>query len=620
MMEKILLALVFICIYMPVSSQTGPGGCGSSANNVLWLDANKGVTLVGGGVDLWNDQSGNGNNATPNGAAARPTFVSGAVNGFPAFDFDGTNDELWVPDAATLDVTQWHIFIVVKPDLLKNYNAWFVKGTDGQENFEMLSYSDGNIHSPTYYTDGTRTFPSSAASQVNTTTFEIIEYSYSAAVGRDIWKNNGAAAITTDNENKTPANNNNPVYIGNELGSTGRFANGDYAEIIMYNTPLNAAQKVIVNNYLAAKYNRALGVNDVYAGDNAGPGDFDYNVAGIGQSAAGSTNNSFSTSASAGLGITYVSGFDNGDYVLAGHKLVTNSTISTDIGVVSGGPLQHRWSRIWYIDVTNTSTSMLTNVVFDMSDGGSSATPGTASNYKLLYRATNSGNWTIVSTASSVAGDQITFSNVSFSGNTEDGYYTIGTLNTGASPLPIELTAFNAYLNVDEVDIAWTTLAEINNDYFSIERSKDGELWAEIARVKGAGNSNQQLDYFEVDNAPLKGTSYYRLKQIDFDGKFSHSKIVVVKNGNVSFNGDITPFPNPGDGNSFNLEFTGFSNEEVLIVVRDIQGRSYFSKVYVVNEHSNVVAVLLDQQLAAGTYLVVASTEDNLVSKRIVVK
>jgi hypothetical protein len=188
------------------------------------------------------------------------------------------------------------------------------------------------------------------------------------------------------------------------------------------------------------------------------------------------------------------------------------------------------------------------------------------------------------------------------------------------SSLPIELLGFTAYLNEAKVDVNWSTASEVNNNYFTIERSKDGQLWAEIAVVVGAGNSNQQIDYMDVDYSPLKGVSYYRLKQTDYDGAFTYSHVSVVKNGETLPGSDITPFPNPGDGNSFNLEFTGFGDEEVLVVVRDIQGKMYFSKVYLVGNQQNVVAIALEQQLTAGTYLVEASTDDRLVAKRIIVK
>ncbi|MBK6777201.1 MAG: hypothetical protein IPG74_15660 [Flavobacteriales bacterium] len=132
----------------------------------------------------------------------------------------------------SIDLTAWHFFVVLTADVQKNYNAWLVKGDDSDENYEMLSYSDGNIHTPTKYSDNTRTFPSSAGGQVVTGTFDIIEYSYNTTSGRDVYKN--AAGIITDNESKTPKVNNLPLYIANERSTSGRPVNGVIAGVISF--------------------------------------------------------------------------------------------------------------------------------------------------------------------------------------------------------------------------------------------------------------------------------------------------------------------------------------------------------------------------------------------------
>ncbi|HYG50014.1 MAG TPA: T9SS type A sorting domain-containing protein [Flavobacteriales bacterium] len=187
------------------------------------------------------------------------------------------------------------------------------------------------------------------------------------------------------------------------------------------------------------------------------------------------------------------------------------------------------------------------------------------------------------------------------------------------STLPIELLAFNAVKNNAHVDVTWKTATETNNDYFTIERSKDGDLWATIALVDGAGNSSQVIEYMDADYSPLKGTSYYRLKQTDYDGNSSYSQVAVVHNTDGT-EANITAFPNPTDGNSFNLEFTGFGDEEVLVVVRDIRGREYYSHVYLVVNHSNIVALPLENKLAAGVYLVVASSDEKMVTSKVTVQ
>jgi len=111
------------------------------------------------------------------------------------------------------------------------------------------------------------------------------------------------------------------------------------------------------------------------------------------------------------------------------------------------------------------------------------------------------------------------------------------------TPLPIELLSFNTTETSNHsVKIEWQTASEINNDYFTIERSKNGFEWEEIKRINGAGNSSSLLNYTTIDVSPYLGTSYYRLKQTDFDGRFSYSKIVAV---NIESFNTVLIYPNP---------------------------------------------------------------------------
>mgnify|MGYP003632930211 CR=1 FL=1 len=91
---------------------------------------------------------------------------------------------------------------------------------------------------------------------------------------------------------------------------------------------------------------------------------------------------------------------------------------------------------------------------------------------------------------------------------------------SGGGPLPIVLLSFDAELNGDNVDVYWSVASQVNNDYYSILRSIDGYDWNEIGKIQGAGNSNSQIDYKFIDEDPYIGTSYYKLKQTDFDGNF----------------------------------------------------------------------------------------------------
>ncbi|MBK9412022.1 MAG: T9SS type A sorting domain-containing protein [Bacteroidetes bacterium] len=114
---------------------------------------------------------------------------------------------------------------------------------------------------------------------------------------------------------------------------------------------------------------------------------------------------------------------------------------------------------------------------------------------------------------------------------TTPGFNTYGawTLAAITSPLPVKLLSFSAKPNGEQVDLDWSTATEINNDYFTIERSYDGVEFSDLKQEKGAGNSNVILNYSAIDERPLPGISYYRLKQTDFDRQFSYSEVIAVK-------------------------------------------------------------------------------------------
>ena len=113
-----------------------------------------------------------------------------------------------------------------------------------------------------------------------------------------------------------------------------------------------------------------------------------------------------------------------------------------------------------------------------------------------------------------------------------------------ATILPVTLLYFNIRKETNQkVSCEWSTVSEINNDYFTIERSKDGLLWEKVITINGAGNSSGTQKYKIIDQEPYTGISYYRLKQTDFDGQFEYSQVrsTSVKLENTS----LKVYPNP---------------------------------------------------------------------------
>jgi hypothetical protein len=115
------------------------------------------------------------------------------------------------------------------------------------------------------------------------------------------------------------------------------------------------------------------------------------------------------------------------------------------------------------------------------------------------------------------------------------------------SPLPIELISFTSKCSSNNViSLNWNTATENNNAYFNIEKSSNATTWETITKIKGAGNSNKQLQYIFNDKNPANKEQYYRLKQTDFDGKYTYSDMINVNCSNAK--NIISVFPNPNNG------------------------------------------------------------------------
>jgi hypothetical protein len=191
--------------------------------------------------------------------------------------------------------------------------------------------------------------------------------------------------------------------------------------------------------------------------------------------------------------------------------------------------------------------------------------------------------------------------------------------NSASSPLPIELVFFKATLNSASIDLEWLTNSEINNDKFIIYKKHD-DNWVEIASLRGAGNSNTPLMYSLTDNNLIVGYNYYKLVQVDYDGKRTEYKITSVLNRNLSVvDEDLLVYPNPSASTSMlNVELIGFNGEEVLLVIIDVLGKVYYEKA-VYTENDNKVTIY-DSVLPVGNYLVIGTSKMKLHHKKLTIK
>ncbi len=155
----------------------------------------------------------------------------------------------------------------------------------------------------------------------------------------------------------------------------------------------------------------------------------------------------------------------------------------------------------------------------------------------------------------------------------DPGMATLVMLEMGWSAptaLPVTLTTFEGKNADNAVFLKWQTASELNNDYFSIERSVDGSEFSSIGIIRGSGTRDDVSNYSFIDYHPLFGKNYYRLKQFDLDKGFAYSKIIVIDY--VDESGGVALFPNPTNG-ELNLYFNHIPSDNSVVFIHSTNGQ-----------------------------------------------
>jgi len=164
--------------------------------------------------------------------------------------------------------------------------------------------------------------------------------------------------------------------------------------------------------------------------------------------------------------------------------------------------------------------------------------------------------------------------------------------------LPVEWVSFNAENEGQSVQLEWVTASEVNNDYFEIQRSKDGINWESVDIVYGAGYSNSPIYYSAYDHQPMSGETYYRVSQTDFDGTIDYSEIDVVFRKSASI---VSLFPNPGNG-AFQFDIIAEYSFNAHLEIIDMNGNLIYQEAMSIDEGYNMIMNNF-MSIPAGTYI-----------------
>jgi len=241
-----------------------------------------------------------------------------------------------------------------------------------------------------------------------------------------------------------------------------------------------------------------------------------------------------------------------------------------------------------YFDITPTNNTSF-NATLQMFYFDNETAGITKSDLQFYNSEDNGNTWTQTGKDNSdIINDWVTKNNIN--------QLSRWTLSANLVALPVQLILFTATVINQQTQLIWVTAQEINSDHFDIERSPDAISFSKLLSVKANGNTNLQSTYMATDPDPFPST-YYRLKEVDLDGKYIYSSIVHVALDNSN---SYLAYPNPASA-IFNLEINATEAKQCEIGLYDESGKLLQKKVVQLNMGDNQIHWDISR-LAKGTY------------------
>ena len=290
---------------------------------------------------------------------------------------------------------------------------------------------------------------------------------------------------------------------------------------------------------------------------------------------------------------------------------------STTSDVIFPEGITRRHNNFW----TLSTTGITAGATYALQAGGTTWGTIEAGAAGLLDIRMSTSSGVVGTHAASTGGPDYRVNRTGVSlANLENNYH-MASIDAINSPLPIELVSFSGEVIHDDILLQWQTASELNNDFFTVERSPGGEIFSSIGRISGNGTTSNSNKYSLLDHNPIYGTAYYRLKQTDLDGTSTYSKII-----NVTYEGStmvvMDVFPNPSNGEEFNIKISGLKDVESLpVVMYDQLGMECARILLNVDQNSGIAFKTFspEKALPQGVYVLKAGPTPQM-TKRFIVK
>jgi len=593
----------------------GPGGITDQL--LVWLKADAGVSSIG---TSWQDQSCNANNYT---TVTGPTVISNDINSNPAIQIlsGGFNG----PAGAAIG-SSWTVFSVHRL-LASDADGRFIEAHSG--NYLLANWS--TYSKAIYLENNPAQHNTGIATNSGTQTTRVYCYSRNNSTGSIVARVDGDLLNTFTSTNSASG----VIWDLNQGTYASESSHSRIAEFIVFNKALSATEILKVEAYLATKYGLVLSNADGgTGGDYVSTGGTTYWDASASTAYSneivviGKDNNTALTqkqSKSLDDSVrVYVGSFassntsnagtitNNESFLVLGHnggKLKSRQAILSEkpSGVYS------RFEREWKVVNTNFTDNFSLRIQWD------SVSTINLSDLRLLVD--DDGNFSNATVYSSANGLTFSIGSIIVSGISTSmipmnstKYITIASANS-TTTLPVNLLTFDATLEDGFVNLTWQTASEINNEKFILEKSFDANNWFQIAEIKGAGNSNNILNYSFVDDALILGIQYYRLTQVDFDGTKETFEIIDVAAATTAIK-DLNVFPIPMK-DEVKVMFNASKEGYVRFKIYSESGQEIYSALVATVNGENVFN-FNTSQFSEGIYLFKIEKEDgSSISKKV---